>query len=142
MAMKIASDPVHPSWSSAGTGIVGFDLRLVKPSYLALLANTVSFKIGWTVQRDYPPLSRNRYKQSESFHWHCTKRRYDQFGHARGRAAARKSDNESGFKEGGKKPPASDTDTAPSSRTMSASSAARTNQQPPDLDVDMLDGVP
>jgi hypothetical protein len=55
-----------------------------------------------------------RYKHGESFHWHCTKRHYDQFG--QDERDARKSDNESGFKEGGKKPPASDTDTAPSSR--------------------------
>jgi hypothetical protein len=70
-------------------------------------------------------------------HWHCTKRRYDQFGQPT-RGDARKSDNESGFKEGGKKPPASDTDTAPSSRAHRRVRLPERTSNRRSQDVDML----
>jgi serine/threonine protein kinase len=146
MAMKITSDPVHPSWSSAGTCIVGFDLRLVK-TFLSRPAvgehGAASFKLDGPSNETILTwwLSRNsiqrRVKAFTGIEPNADM--VDLVTHEDERESRKSTaDSESGFKEGGKKPPA-DVDTAPSSRDTSASSAARTNQQQPDLkDVDML----
>jgi serine/threonine protein kinase len=146
MAMKIKDDPLDGT-CSAGTCIIGFDLRLVK-GFTSRPAvdehGAASFKLDgssndtvltWWLSRNSIQTRVKAFTGIEP-----TADMVNLVDHEERESRKSAANNESGYKEGGKKPAVSgDVDTAPSSRDTSASSAARTNQQQPDLkDVNML----
>lgn len=145
LAMQIKDDPLDPS-CSAGASIAGFDLRLVK-AFSARPAvdehGAASFDLDGSSNETVLTWWQCRnsiQERAKAFTGvEPTADFINLVEHAEERESRKSStESDSGFKEGGKKPPGGDTDTAPSSRDTSASSAARMNQQPDLKDVDML----
>lgn len=145
LAMQIKDDPLDPSCSS-GSCIAGFDLRLVKSFSSRPVVDqhgAASFELDGSSN------------ETVLTWWQCRnsiQQRVKEFtgveptadivklvDHTVERESRKSSSkSESGFREGGKKAPTGDADTAPSSRDTSASSAARMTQQPDLKDVEML----
>ena len=146
LAMRIRVDPTDESACSAASSIFGFDLRLV-----------LDFQARPFMEDGLPSFELNIDDNERVLSWwfarNALKDRLKAFtgvdptsemvnlSIAPERKPRKSFADAGGYKEGGKKPPGSDTSTAPSSRDTSASSAARTGntgQQPNLKDEQML----
>mmetsp|Transcript_10402 Transcript_10402/g.28742 ORF Transcript_10402/g.28742 Transcript_10402/m.28742 type:complete len:986 (+) Transcript_10402:337-3294(+) len=136
LAMRIRQDPTDDSGCTAASCIFGFDLRLVRDFNASPSSRTGSPSFQLSLDENETVLNwwfaRNSLK--ERLKAFTGVEEMDDLSISLDRKPRKPVVDGGGFKEGGKKPPGSDTSTAPSSRDTSASSAARnTTQQQPNL---------